>query len=365
MNKPIRTHVRSSACCCSRRCCSTAPTCSTSTPTASTRAATTSGCATRSSPASAARSSSAARRSPRACQANDQYKYQRRYTQPPQVRPAHRLLLLHLRPLRAWSRARTRSSPAATPGCSSTGSSTWSATASPRAARSSLTIDPKAQTAAYDGLRALGKNVAGRGRRARPDDRQGPRDGHARRPTTPTGWPRTSSARCRRPRSELNSDQEPAAAQPGDPGDLPARARRSSWSPRRRRCRAGSTPRTPRSRAAPRSTCRRPSTDLLNENGSDCGGDPITLTQALEVSCNVSFGDIGLRLGDDALREQAEKFGFDQTYLNDLDGQVESRFPERPRRAADRAVGDRPVRRAPPPRCRWRWSPPASPTAAR
>jgi penicillin-binding protein A len=72
------------------------------------------------------------------------------------------------------------------------------------------------------------------------------------------------------------------------------------------------------------------STDLVNENGSSCGGDRITLTQALVVSCNVSFGDIGLRLGDDALRAQAEKFGFDQTYLRDLGGQVKSRFPEDP-----------------------------------
>jgi peptidoglycan glycosyltransferase len=30
------------------------------------------------------------------------------------------------------------------------------------------------------------------------------------------------------------------------------------------------------------------------------------------------------------LRNQAEKFGFDQTYLRDLGGQVQSRFPEKP-----------------------------------
>jgi peptidoglycan glycosyltransferase len=72
------------------------------------------------------------------------------------------------------------------------------------------------------------------------------------------------------------------------------------------------------------------STNLVNENGNNCGGDPITLTRALEVSCNVSFGSIGLRLGADALRAQAEKFGFDQTYLNDLPGQVPSRFPAHP-----------------------------------
>lgn len=69
--------------------------------------------------------------------------------------------------------------------------------------------------------------------------------------------------------------------------------------------------------------------DLVNENGGNCGGDPITLTQALEVSCNVSFGSIGLDLGDRVLRDQAERFGFDQHYLDDLNGQVQSVFPEK------------------------------------
>jgi penicillin-binding protein A len=72
------------------------------------------------------------------------------------------------------------------------------------------------------------------------------------------------------------------------------------------------------------------STDLVNDGGNNCGGDRITLSQALQVSCNVSFGDIGLKLGDDALREQAEKFGFGQTALQDLPGQVPSRFPADP-----------------------------------
>ena len=57
---------------------------------------------------------------------------------------------------------------------------------------------------------------------------------------------------------------------------------------------------------------------LHNENGSDCGGDQITLTQALVVSCNVSFGDLGLKLGADRLRDQAEKFGFNEDYLTQL-----------------------------------------------
>jgi len=72
------------------------------------------------------------------------------------------------------------------------------------------------------------------------------------------------------------------------------------------------------------------STDLVNYEGADCGTNRITLTQALAESCNTSFGFLGLTLGADALREQAQKFGFGDTYLEDLDGQVASRFPEDP-----------------------------------
>jgi peptidoglycan glycosyltransferase len=66
---------------------------------------------------------------------------------------------------------------------------------------------------------------------------------------------------------------------------------------------------------------------LHNENGSDCGGDQITLTQALEVSCNVSFGDLGLKLGQQRLRDQAEKFGFNEDYLTQLPFNP-SQFPD-------------------------------------
>jgi peptidoglycan glycosyltransferase len=65
---------------------------------------------------------------------------------------------------------------------------------------------------------------------------------------------------------------------------------------------------------------------LRNENGSNCGGDSITLTQALVVSCNVSFADLGLKLGADRLRSQAEKFGFNADVIDQLRGAV-SRFP--------------------------------------
>ena len=65
---------------------------------------------------------------------------------------------------------------------------------------------------------------------------------------------------------------------------------------------------------------------IQNENGSDCGGTQITLTQALQVSCNVSFADLGLKLGADKLRDQAEKFGFNEDVLDELPS-ASSDFP--------------------------------------
>lgn len=49
---------------------------------------------------------------------------------------------------------------------------------------------------------------------------------------------------------------------------------------------------------------------LPNENGGNCGGDEITFERALQVSCNVSFGDLAGKIGQDKLEEQARKFGF-------------------------------------------------------
>ena len=54
---------------------------------------------------------------------------------------------------------------------------------------------------------------------------------------------------------------------------------------------------------------------LQNFGGEHClgGAAQLTLAQALEVSCNVVFGEVGLRLGADKLVTQAQKFGFDQS----------------------------------------------------
>jgi len=57
------------------------------------------------------------------------------------------------------------------------------------------------------------------------------------------------------------------------------------------------------------------SSNLPNFDGQPCQpGGRATLEDALKRSCNAAFGQIGLDLGADALREQAEKFGFNRTF---------------------------------------------------
>jgi peptidoglycan glycosyltransferase len=69
------------------------------------------------------------------------------------------------------------------------------------------------------------------------------------------------------------------------------------------------------------------STYLHNENNSSCGASRITLTQALDVSCNTAFAKLGLDVGANSLREQAVKFGFDARHLSEVGG-ADSVFPD-------------------------------------
>ena len=88
---------------------------------------------------------------------------------------------------------------------------------------------------------------------------------------------------------------------------------------------------------------------LPNENGGPCNpAGAATLTIALENSCNVSFGKIGLDLGADALRAQADKFGFDTSVQIPMTSAT-SRFPENPDppQTAQSAIGQFDVRATP------------------
>jgi penicillin-binding protein A len=58
-----------------------------------------------------------------------------------------------------------------------------------------------------------------------------------------------------------------------------------------------------------------------------CAGGKITLAQALKISCNPAFARLGVQLGDQALREQAQKFGFGSKFLDEV-GSAASRFPD-------------------------------------
>jgi penicillin-binding protein A len=90
-------------------------------------------------------------------------------------------------------------------------------------------------------------------------------------------------------------------------------------------------------------------TDLPNENGEPCGDNgQTTLADALRVSCNTAFAGIGVDLGDDALRAQAEKFGYGSKPMRDLNAAT-SRFPANPDAAqtALSAIGQFDVRSTP------------------
>ncbi|SDT69125.1 penicillin-binding protein 2 [Jiangella sp. DSM 45060] len=67
---------------------------------------------------------------------------------------------------------------------------------------------------------------------------------------------------------------------------------------------------------------------LPNQNRQPCGDGTPTLTEALRVSCNTAFAYLGNEIGDEALREQAERFGFGtQPLTNDDMNAATSVFP--------------------------------------
>lgn len=65
----------------------------------------------------------------------------------------------------------------------------------------------------------------------------------------------------------------------------------------------------------------------IDNEGRDCGTDTIPFSQAMENSCNTTFAALGVEIGAEGLREQAEAFGFNSDYLEDLRPQAESVFP--------------------------------------
>lgn len=94
------------------------------------------------------------------------------------------------------------------------------------------------------------------------------------------------------------------------------------------------------------------SSTLKNFGGESCGaGGQTTLSDALRISCNTAFAQLGMDLGDDALREQAKKFGFDDTSLTIPMPVTSSFFPESDdldaAKLAKSAIGQQDVRATP------------------
>ncbi|RNM12628.1 peptidoglycan D,D-transpeptidase FtsI family protein [Nocardioides pocheonensis] len=199
----------------------------------------------------------------------------------------------------------------------------------PQGGSVSLTINPKAQKAAYDGLRALGDNVRGAVVALEPSTGK-----VLAMVSSPTYDPNRLAGHDFTAVSQAHKALLANALNP-----LDNRAIETVLPP-------GSTFKLVTAAAALESGKYQPdtmvpggaslklpqSTSVLpNENGGSCGGAKITLTRALQVSCNVAFGSIGLDLGADALQQQAEKFGWGQTWFHDLDDsltrQAAAKFP--------------------------------------
>jgi peptidoglycan glycosyltransferase len=51
---------------------------------------------------------------------------------------------------------------------------------------------------------------------------------------------------------------------------------------------------------------------LPNDHGGACLDGNVTLLEALQISCNTAFGQLGMSLGEQALQDQAKAFGFGQ-----------------------------------------------------
>ena len=92
------------------------------------------------------------------------------------------------------------------------------------------------------------------------------------------------------------------------------------------------------------------SATLKNFGGEQCGnGTSSTLADAFRISCNTAFGQLGLTLGGDALRSEAEKFGLGDSGLKVPFKVAASVFPDTlsPPQEAQSAIGQYDVRVTP------------------
>lgn len=59
---------------------------------------------------------------------------------------------------------------------------------------------------------------------------------------------------------------------------------------------------------------------VSNASGGTCGpGDTVTIADALRLSCNIPMAELAVQLGDTAIREEAEKYGFNTSFATPLE----------------------------------------------
>jgi peptidoglycan glycosyltransferase len=92
------------------------------------------------------------------------------------------------------------------------------------------------------------------------------------------------------------------------------------------------------------------SANLRNFGGESCGdGKTTTLSDALRISCNTAFGQLGIALGAERVRRQAQLFGFGDTSLQLPQSVADSIYPDQLTKAqeAQSAIGQYDVRATP------------------
>ena len=69
---------------------------------------------------------------------------------------------------------------------------------------------------------------------------------------------------------------------------------------------------------------------VSNAGGGTCGGgDTVNIATALRLSCNIPFAELAVELGDDAIRAEAEKYGFNSQFSMPLQSAA-STYPASP-----------------------------------
>ncbi|MGV9384332.1 peptidoglycan D,D-transpeptidase FtsI family protein [Nonomuraea sp. NPDC003707] len=178
-----------------------------------------------------------------------------------------------------------------------------------RGANVDLTINPKAQKAAYDALRQSGK----RGALVALDPKTGGILAMVSLPTyDPTELSGTDKGKVFPRFDELAKEKgQPllnrTIAQTYPPGSTFKVVTMAAYL-------EDDSSRGPQTTVDAPQRLPLPNTNLSlpNYGGAACGSGTVTLTYALEKSCNTPFGKIGMELGYDKMKEQTEKFGMGQ-----------------------------------------------------